>query len=607
MVLDDNLMDHESRTLLAQAAYTRDQAFQLHSKPGSSKVIYLDFDGQVVTDSRWTRDYLNQDVSSITCAPYDIDGNSNNFGNAELDRILEIWKAVAEDFAPWDVDVTTQDPGAGALMRSPSSDQNYGVRVIFGQCPEIQNQCGCGGIAYLQCFADTADLPVFVFNTGIDGASEAASHEVGHALGLSHDGSASSSYYGGHGSGDNSWGPIMGASYGVSISQWSKDHGSTLASATLLPPETTGSVSVATTGIISSTGEKDYFRVNHGGGLVSVALTGSRYKSNLNAAVNLLDSNGNILRESNRNNSPKAGAVILSSNQPAGAYYISVSGHGVLDPSSGYTDYASLGQYWMDVNFISAPACNNNGVCDGGESNANCAKDCPCNLNGVCDNGESFGLCPKEFPPPPACNNNGVCDGGESNANCAKDCPCNLNGVCDNGESFGLCPKECPPPPACNNNGVCDGGESNANCAKDCPCNLNGVCDNGESYRLCPKECPPPPACNNNGVCEVGESNANCARDCPCNLNGVCDSGESFLLCPVECICNGNGICDSVETFLLCPNECFHDGGLDNRGNGNNNNKDKDDKKDQGNNSNNNKGSKGGIGIGISVGLGRWG
>eukprot|EP00798_Chlamydomonas_sp_ICE-L_P003017 gene3017-13039_t len=374
MALDDNVMDHESRTLLAQAAYTRDQAFQLHSKPGSSKSIA---DPQV---SRWTRNYLNQDVSSITCAPYDIDRNSNNFGNAELDRILEIWKAVAEDFAPWDVDVTTQ----------------------------IQNQCACGGIAYLQCFADTADLPIFVFNTGIDGASEAASHEVGHALGLSHDGSASSSYYGGHGSGDNSWGPIMGASYGVSISQWSKgeysgatntqddlsvisgylnlrtgDHGSTLASATLLPPDSTGSVSVATTGIISTTGEKDYFRVNHGGGLVSVALTGISYKSNLNAAVNLLDSNGNVLLESNPNNSPKAGAVILSSNQPAGSYYISVSGHGVLDPSSGYTDYASLGQYWMDVHFISASACNNNGVCDGEESNANCAKDCPCNLNAV--------------------------------------------------------------------------------------------------------------------------------------------------------------------------------------------------------------------------------
>lgn len=40
------------------------------------------------------------------------------------------------------------------------------------------------------------------------------SHEVGHSVGLYHDGVNSSSYYWGHGSGATSWAPIMGVSIG---------------------------------------------------------------------------------------------------------------------------------------------------------------------------------------------------------------------------------------------------------------------------------------------------------------------------------------------------------------------------------------------------------
>ncbi len=42
--------------------------------------------------------------------------------------------------------------------------------------------------------------------------AEAISHEVGHTLGLSHDGriTPSEGYYAGHGSGDTGWAPIMG-------------------------------------------------------------------------------------------------------------------------------------------------------------------------------------------------------------------------------------------------------------------------------------------------------------------------------------------------------------------------------------------------------------
>ena len=41
---------------------------------------------------------------------YDTDGNEGVFTQSELDVIAEVWKRVAEDFAPYDIDVTTEEP-----------------------------------------------------------------------------------------------------------------------------------------------------------------------------------------------------------------------------------------------------------------------------------------------------------------------------------------------------------------------------------------------------------------------------------------------------------------------------------------------------------------
>lgn len=59
-----------------------------------------------------------------TCAPLQ-DGNTSNWSTAELADILATWRAVAEDYAPFDVDVTTEDPGAAYLATN-------GIRVAIG-------------------------------------------------------------------------------------------------------------------------------------------------------------------------------------------------------------------------------------------------------------------------------------------------------------------------------------------------------------------------------------------------------------------------------------------------------------------------------------------
>ena len=62
---------------------------------------------------------------------------------------------VAEDYAPFDVDVTTEDPGTAGLVRSSSGDTVYGTRVLVTPSDDpFAKICarGCGGVAYIGVF-----------------------------------------------------------------------------------------------------------------------------------------------------------------------------------------------------------------------------------------------------------------------------------------------------------------------------------------------------------------------------------------------------------------------------------------------------------------------
>ena len=52
---------------------------------------------------------------------------------------------------------------------------------------------GAGGVAFLTSFKTNDDTPCWVFMSDPKSGGEAASHEVGHTLGLSHDGRISPS------------------------------------------------------------------------------------------------------------------------------------------------------------------------------------------------------------------------------------------------------------------------------------------------------------------------------------------------------------------------------------------------------------------------------
>lgn len=189
--------------------------FRLHSDPTASRIIYLDFDGHTTKGTSWNTSTMG---ASFYSPAYDTDGNATSFNRAELNSIQQIWQRVASDFAPFDVNVTTQAPPLDWLSRSSSTDTNYGIRVVITSYGPYSSSAG--GVAFVGTFTANSDTPAFVYNRAVTGAAEAISHEVGHTLGLSHDGRSTRTYYAGHGSGETSWAPIMGSSYNRSVTTW---------------------------------------------------------------------------------------------------------------------------------------------------------------------------------------------------------------------------------------------------------------------------------------------------------------------------------------------------------------------------------------------------
>lgn len=200
--------------------FPNSQTFALHSRPGSSHVIYLDFNGHTTIDTAWNTSYGGTGLP-IVSAPFSLDADPLTFNQQEMDTIQYVWQRVAEDYAAFDIDVTTEDPGDAAIFRTSSSDLTYGARVVISPT-NFTNQ-SVGGVGYVGVFNHTSTRykPAFVMSGNLSGSknlAEAASHEVGHNLGLNHDGTSSVGYYQGHAD----WAPIMGVGYYRTVTQWSK-------------------------------------------------------------------------------------------------------------------------------------------------------------------------------------------------------------------------------------------------------------------------------------------------------------------------------------------------------------------------------------------------
>ncbi len=206
-----------------QAGINPIDTFSLHSKPGAANVVYVNVVGFNFSGTAWN---AHTGVSNYEAKPYDTDGNSTSFSTSERKAIGEIWHRIAEDYAPFDVDVTTEAPAAfgpnvGHILITSGRDAKGDLLPSGGSA---------GGIAYVNVWGRSNYpyyQPALVYYDNLGSGyppyvAEAASHELGHNLALGHDGTSTAGYYTGHGSGVTSWAPIMGVGYQKNVTQWSK-------------------------------------------------------------------------------------------------------------------------------------------------------------------------------------------------------------------------------------------------------------------------------------------------------------------------------------------------------------------------------------------------
>nr|WP_052477526.1 zinc-dependent metalloprotease family protein [Kibdelosporangium sp. MJ126-NF4]CEL12688.1 hypothetical protein [Kibdelosporangium sp. MJ126-NF4]CTQ93552.1 hypothetical protein [Kibdelosporangium sp. MJ126-NF4] len=346
--------------------------FQLHSRPGSNRTIYLDFDGHSVEGTAWNGG------ARIDAPPYDSDGNPSSFNDAERSKIYEAFLSVSEDYRTFDVDVTTEQPSEDKITRSGSSDQVYGTRAVI--TPKDVTNCGCGGQAYIGTF-DEANRhanyqPAWAYaNSGYDGKSiaEIISHETGHNLGLGHDGQSTGvEYYGGH----TNWAPIMGVGYSQPVTQWSRGeytnannreddlavipgNGAPIL-ADDFPNDPASAAALSdnkpVTGIVTTDADVDVFAIQHSGGTLTAKALPASFAPNLDIKLTVRDANGNVVATVDppvqRVSANVANGLdaTFSQNLPAGRYTFQVEGTGAGNPASnGYSGYATLGQFTLTV------------------------------------------------------------------------------------------------------------------------------------------------------------------------------------------------------------------------------------------------------------------
>jgi hypothetical protein len=366
-------------------------ALKFHSRAGAPNVLFLNFSGETVTGTVWNTSYGRTNFSAVA---FSTDPDYSTFSDAEQLAIKRIWQRVAEDYAPFNIDVTTERPAtfntrtAHALITRSTDANGLG-----------NPESAAGGVAYVnvfggQSYASYRPAWIYYDNLAYDESyiSEAASHEIGHNLGLSHDGrSGGYEYYGGHGSGDTSWGPIMGTGYDRNVSQWSKgeyylasnseddlaiiaakisyrsdDHANTSSGATPLSiiggkniiattPETdAANTNTANKGVLERNTDVDVFSFATGAGFVDltinpwIAPSGITRGGNADILVELYSTNGTRIFTNNPSGQTFAR---IQTNLTEGIYYLYVRNSGaglpLISSPSGYTPYGSIGQYFI--------------------------------------------------------------------------------------------------------------------------------------------------------------------------------------------------------------------------------------------------------------------
>lgn len=401
------------RLAAASAAMTEASSEEvplLNSRPDALPVIYLDFDGETVTEPFWNGGETIEAAHSGLSA----------------EDMAAIWRRVAEDYAPFNINVST-DPARYAAARPMqrmrciiTSTAWYGDDVGGVAALMSWPHAGIPLEYYAGQIPQAEDVPCWAFTFADDvspypaeNIALAVSHEVGHTFGLFHDGATDETgeyvdeYYDGHGYGVTSWGPIMGAPYGRALIQWSEGgymgqmfgvnaegdilvgdgfanndeddvaiiasivnhvgfaperRAANLAEAGRLAVAGDG-MTVDHMGLVEVGGAESWLLVALGAGPVELQLVAPHGSSgpdavdedatNVDGALTLTDLAGNILATAD---DPLGRFAALAVNVPtAGVYVLRVASVGEGDPADGgYFAYGSVGRFRVRGTVVAA-------------------------------------------------------------------------------------------------------------------------------------------------------------------------------------------------------------------------------------------------------------
>ena len=334
--------------VFATTAFTAQaQVPKLNSNPGASATIFLDFDGHTVNSPYWNSGMPFYATPS---------GLTNT-------QINTTFSQVAEDFNPFNINITTDST---VYFAAPI---NRRQRIIVTANSSWYGSAG--GVAYIESFRWGLEIPGFVFANLLGynekNIGEASSHETGHTLGLNHqtlyDANCNyvSEYNPGTGTGATSWAPIMGNSYGKTLTLWHRGSstgcntiqddlsilasnangfgyrtdsvGNTFRQATALQmvQSTATANQPSTLGFsinsqINTSSDVDIFRIDVTAAsrfqITAKGSAGTISKPNVDLRMSILDSRGNVI---NTYNPPSSLDVTIDSNISTGTYYLSIS------------------------------------------------------------------------------------------------------------------------------------------------------------------------------------------------------------------------------------------------------------------------------------------
>jgi len=339
---------------------------KLSSYPSATATIFLDFDGHTVSPGVW-----NGGIP-FSCEPS---------GLSDVD-ITEVFNRTAEDFRPFDINITTDST---VYLAAPL---NKRIRVII--TPTSSWFPGVGGVSYVGSFAWGDDTPAFVFcdrlgpnNPKMIG--ECCSHESGHTVGLSHQSKYGSDcatpieqYNLGLGTGEPAWAPIMGNSYYRNMSSWNNgptQYGCTAVQDNLAiitstngfgyrADDYTETLNASTTtltagnftktGVISTSTDKDAFKFSVlQNSNFHIAATPFNVGANNNGAdldikLELYNNSGTLI---NTYDPAESMGVSVDTILNAGTYYIKIDGSGNINTG----EYGSLGAYTLSGTGVILP------------------------------------------------------------------------------------------------------------------------------------------------------------------------------------------------------------------------------------------------------------